>query len=368
VLIVDGGGRSEGRALRSDFLRAALAPARDPSPPFAVRTVHPDQFSAGVLSQDVAGPETRPQVLVFADVAALTAEQDRAVERFLADGGGVLVALGDRCVPAAWRDGRAWLPARPAEVGGTEPDSPMVPKPAPADLDHPVGAVFRNRLLPGAVFPRYWRLRPEPGPPVSVPCSLTTGDPLFVERPAGSGRVIVSAVPLDNTWGTNLVGLAGFVPLAHELCFHLAGTADPPANLSAGEPLVVRVWEGEPPGTVVVHPPDAPPAAVPVRGGTAVFTATRDPGVYRATTPAGRVRYFAVRPDPREADLTAADEADRQRVAQAAGSVESVGTVDELQSRRGRGPVTRDLTGLLLVLVLTLLAAEVWYTRRLAAG
>jgi hypothetical protein len=39
--------------------------------------------------------------------------------------------------------------------------------------------------------------------------------------------------------------------------------------------------------------------------------------------------------------------------------------VDELQSRRGRGPVTRDLTGLLLVLVLALLAAEVWYTRRL---
>jgi hypothetical protein len=367
VLIVDGGGRPEARSLRSDFFRTALAPTRDPSPAFAVRTVHPEQLGPAVLAQDVAGPGTPPQVLVLADVAGLTAEQDRAIERFLGDGGGVLVLLGDRCVPAAWRDGRVWLPARPAEVGGTEPDSPMVPKPEGTELDHPVSAVFRNRLLTGVVFPRYWKLRPDAGPPASVLCPLSTGDPLFVERPAGSGRVIVSAVPLDNTWETNLVGLPGFVPLAHELCYHLAGTADTPANLSAGEPLVVRLREGEPSGSVTVQPPDAQPAVVPVRGGTAVFTATRDPGVYRATTSAGRVRYFVVRPDPRESDLTAADESDRQRVAQAAGSVEHVGTADELQSRRGRGPVTRDLTGLMLAMVLVLLIAEVWYTRRLAS-
>jgi len=367
VLIVDGGGRPEGRSHRSDFLRDALAPARDPSPAFAVRTVHAEQFTPAALAQDVAGPGTPPLVLVLADLAGLSAEQDRAVERFLGDGGGVLVLLGDRCVPAAWREGKPWLPARPGEVGAAEPDSPAVPKPEAAEIDHPVSAVFRNRLLTGVVFPRYWKLRPDAGPPASVLCTLSTGDPLLVERPSGSGRVVVSAVPLDNTWETNLVGLPGFVPLAHELCYHLAATADTPANLSAGEPLVVRLREGEPTGSVTVQPPDAQPAAVAVRGGTAVFTATRDPGVYRATTSAGRVRYFVVRPDPRESDLTAADDADRQRVAQTVGSVEYVGTVDELQSRRGRGPVTQDLTGLVLVLVLALLAAEVWYTRRLAS-
>lgn len=364
VLVVDGG-RPDARSQRSDFLRAALAPARDPSPAFVLRVVHPDQLGPAALAQDVASPGTPPQVLVLADVAALTAEQDRAVERFVGGGGGVLVLFGDRCIPAAWRDGRAWLSARPIEVGATLADEATVPKPVAADTVHPVSDVFRNRLLTDAVFPRYWELRPEAGS--AVVCSLTTGDPLFVERAAGSGRVIVSAVPLDNTWGTNLVGLAGFVPLAHELGYHLAGTADPPANLSPGEPLAVRVRDGET-GAVTVQPPDAQPVVVPVRGGTAVFTATRDPGVYRATTPAGRVRYYVVRPDPRESDLTPADETDRQRVARAAGSVEYVGTADELQSRRGRGPVARDLTGALLVLVLALLLAEVWYTRRLAGG
>lgn len=366
VLVVDGG-RPEARSLRSDFLRAALAPARDPSPAFAVRTVHPDQLGPAVLAQDVAGAGTPPQVLVLADLAGLTAEQDRAVERFLGDGGGVLVLFGDRCVPAAWREGKAWLPARPGEVGGTEADSPKVPRPEAAESDHPVGGVFRNRLLTGVVFPRYWKLRPDAGPPPSVPCALSTGDPLFVERPAGSGRVIVSAVPLDNSWETNLVGLPGFVPLAHELAYRLAGTADTPANLAAGEPLVVRLREGEPSGSATVQPPDAPPVAVPVRGGTAVFAATRDPGVYRATTAGGRVRYFVVRPDVREFDLTPADDADRGRVAQAVGSAEHVGTVDELQARRGRGPVERDLTGVVLGVVLALLMVEVWYTRRLAA-
>ena len=367
VLIVDGG-RPDARSLRSDFLRAALAPARDPSPAFAVRTVHADQLGSAVLAQEVAGSGVPPQVLVLADLVGLTAEQDRVVERFLGDGGGVLVLFGDRCVPAAWREGKAWLPARPGELGGTDADSLKVPRPEAAELDHPVSGVFRNRLLTGAVFPRYWKLRPDAGTPPLVSCALSTGDPLFVERPTGGGRVIVSAVPLDNTWGANLVGLLGFVPLAHELAYRLAGTADTPANLSAGEPLVVRLREGEPTGAVTVQPPDAPPAAVSVRGGTAVFAATRDPGVYRATTAGGRVRYFVVRPDPREFDLTPADEADRRRVTQAVGSVAHVGTVDGLQARRGRGPVERDLTGLLLAVVLALLAAEVWYTRWLAGG
>jgi hypothetical protein len=79
------------------------------------------------------------------------------------------------------------------------------------------------------------------------------------------------------------------------------------------------------------------------------------------------VRYFAVRPDPRESDLTPADDRERARVSELTGSaVGYVDTPEELQSRRGRGPVTRDLTGPLLALVLALLAAEVWYTRRLA--
>src|SRR2546430_16629441 len=39
------------------------------------------QFGPAVLSRDVAGPGTVPQVLVLADLAGLSAEQDRAVER-----------------------------------------------------------------------------------------------------------------------------------------------------------------------------------------------------------------------------------------------------------------------------------------------
>ena len=163
VLIVDGEGRPDARSPGSDFLRDALAPARDPAPAFRVRTVRIDQFAPAAPAQDVAGPGTAPRVLVLANVAGLTPEQDRAVERFLSDGGGVLVALGDRCIPAAWgRDPRGWLPVRPTEVAAAPADATAAPRPEAPELAHPVTAVFRNRLLPTARF-RYHALLRMPG-------------------------------------------------------------------------------------------------------------------------------------------------------------------------------------------------------------
>jgi hypothetical protein len=373
VLIVDGDTRPDSRSRGSDFLHDALAPARDPTPAFAVRSVPVAQFTPPIISQDVKGAGTDPRVLVLADVARLTPEQDRAVDQFLADGGGVLLAPGDRTDPAAWnrdvhRGGRGWPPARLVEVIGTEA-APA--RPRTAGFDHPAVRGFRDDLPGGlhtATFPRYWRLEPDPSlPPSAVLGRLTTGDPFLVEKRVGKGRAIVSAVPLDNTWGANLVALPDFVRLAHELAYHLAGARGAEANLAPGEPILFRPPEPEPPSPVTVQTPDGATTVLPVRAWPAVYEATRDPGVYRLTTAAGRVGYAVVRTDPREFDLTPGDEADRQAVAGLLGMVGYVDTPDELDDRRGRGPVTWELAWPMLLVVLALFAAELWYTRRLAA-
>jgi hypothetical protein len=314
-------------------------------------------------------------VLVLSNLAALTPEQNAAVERFLADGGGVLAAFGDRADAAAlnrsaYRGGRGWLPARLVEVVGTDGDPTAGPRPRSTAFEHAAVRVFRDELTGGlhtAYFPRHWKLEPDPAlPRGEILGTLTTGDPFLIGKTVGAGRVIAAAVPLDNGWRTNLTGLPDFVRLAHELAYYLAAGLESTANVAPGEPIVFRPRDDEPAAAVTVLPPDGVAKVVPVREWPAVFDSTRDPGPYKLTTGRGQVRFYAVRHDPREADLTPADAGDRMRVAQSFGPLDYVATPEDLLQRRGRGPATSEFGGMLLFGVLALLAAELWYTRKLA--
>ena len=74
---------------------------------------------------------------------------------------------------------------------------------------------------------------------------LTDRNPLFVEKAFGKGRVILSAVPFNNEWRTNLTDLGDYVRLAHELVYYLAASRGGDVNLEAGQPIVFRPTDGE---------------------------------------------------------------------------------------------------------------------------
>jgi hypothetical protein len=367
VLIVSGEAPAGRRG--SDFLADALAPPRDPSPAFLVRTIPADEFRSGVLTRDVKGPGTPPRVVVLADLPRLTSEQQASVEGYLSRGGSVLVALGERCDAAVWnrvafRGGQGFLPAQIAEM--TEGEA----RPEPASFTHPATEVFREPLPGGlhtAVFPRRWRLDPTGvnGPTGSPVARLTTGEPLFIERGYGTGRVIVSSVPLDGSWGTNLPRLPDFVRLAHELVYYLAGARGAARNLDAAQPIVFTPNPYEPPGPVAVLGPDGRSRSVAVTGWPAVVAGPHDPGAYRLTTPSGRTQYFAVRPDPLESVLTPCSEEDRRKVADAVGRLAYIGSMSEITDDPG-GAGGRELWWVLMLAVVGLLGLEVWYTRRVS--
>src|SRR5262249_2321425 len=128
VLLVDGDARltPEGSTY---FLRKALAQSPDPKRPPVVlaHAVPVRDFDPALLTRDLdpKKPGTRPRVLILADVPGLTAPQQEAVGKFLAEGGGVLVVLGERVETEAasyneqlFRGGRGWLPARLGQVAG----------------------------------------------------------------------------------------------------------------------------------------------------------------------------------------------------------------------------------------------------------
>lgn len=376
VLMVDGGPVGAGLPRGTDFLRDALAPAKDPSPAFAVRVIPAAEFTQNSVLQDVKGDNTAPRVLVLSNIDKLTGEQQAAAERFLNAGGSVLVALGDRVDAAAWnrvafRGGQGFLPGRLVEPVGDEANTDGAPKVLPASFAHPALDLFKEPLPGGlhtAFFPKRWKIDTAAGVNGSTGTAvalLSSKDPLLVERPFGKGRVVLATHPLDNSWRTNLHRLPDFVRLAHELTYYLAGTRSAERNLVPGQPIVFTPRPEEPPGNITVQSPDGNTRTLPALTWPVVVDGTMDPGAYRLTTPAGRQVFFAVRTDPREAVLTPCSEDDMRKVAEVVPGLTHVETEDDLEQASARVPATRELWWLLLLLVLGLLLFELWYTRRL---
>ena len=375
VLIVDGETQPDIGPFGSEFLRTTLAPVRGPAAAFVVRMMGVTDFTPAALTQDVTTPGTAPWVVILSDVKAITPEQAAAVEDFVANGGGVLVAAGERTNPVAWnrtafRDGSGWLPARLVKVQRAGPASaaPTIP----AAFDFPVGQAIReNRASATSTIslPIYWKLDLTTAvPPSVVRGVLSNRDPLLVEKPTGRGLVVLSAIPFDDGWGANLTRASEGARLIRELGYHLASTRWPAANLEAGAPIVFRPRNHEPPRPITLLGPDGTSRAVPVGAWPAVIDTTPGPGAYRVTTAGGQARWFTVREDSRESDLTPIDEADREALSQTIGPVGYVTTVDDLRKQQGRVPVPWEIGGWFFAAILAILVAEIWYTRRWYGG
>lgn len=388
VLIVDGATPSRASAtMRSDFIRDALSPARDRTPSVQARVVSLADFVPAHLTED-----PRPVVLILHDVPRLGAGQIDAVTTYLAEGGGVLVTLGERAEANSYnehlyRGGEGWLPARLDGAGGDEARPQHAVRPDPVSFQHPVLDLFHRVTTGGlaeARFSRYWKLttpgRHAPGVPVGQLQGATAKYPFFVERIFRGGRVLVCAVPLDASWGTNLVDLPAFVPLVHEAVYYLAGARSAEFNLRPGQPIRLRVPTESALESFRLTTPAGPewplssqigePGTYPAqmlrqdRDALLVCEAVRDPGVYRLVTPVHQAIWYVVQANPREADLTPCSAEERDKVSKMIGIVYEedreaiLGTAESTTSRQ-------ELWLYLLLGFIALLCLEVWMTRRL---
>lgn len=387
VLLVDGDPTANLTRRGTDFLRDALAPAIDKSPSVQVKVITVAHLDAAALSGD---EQFKPRVVVLSNVAKLSEAQRDALGNFLAEGGGVLVTLGNRVDAedynkTLFRGGQGWLPAQLNGTEGDETKPREAARPAPV-TSHPVLDVFRNdpQSLASATFPRWWKLTmPGPNAPGTVAASLRTTAaeyPWLIDRPYKGGRMILCAVALDNSWGTNLPNLPAFVPLVHEMVYHLAGTRSIDFNLAPGQPLRYRLDEERPLHEFTLQPPGGEPrplgaetgnkGIIPAqmlkqpRGAVLTVDALRDTGVYRLKTPDNGTVYYVTPGDPREADLTPATDDDRALVAKVF-PMDYVKEPDQLLAQRTTAVERKDVWVWFFVGVLLLLCVEVFMTRRM---
>ena len=368
ALLVDGEPGREPLGGEVDFLRIALAPGGDDAPTVKTSVVDAN----GLTPTSLKGQ----RVVVLANVDRLSTEIFAALGDFVAEGGGLLIAPGDR-TEARFSGDAAWLPAAIGEMKGSATKREAVAHPAPRTFHGPalapLGAGDSPALAEADLF-AYRVLTPREGS--SVLARLDTGDPWIVERPHGKGRVVVLASALDAEAGTLPVN-PDFVPLAHELILHLGAGPISSNVVRPGEPIAFDL-----PGVAV-----APGATLPLQvpdGTTVRVPAMRSGGSRRAgplrrhsragrlspdeAEPARRLRLCPRRPRPARGRPRAARPG-RGRARLAEGwplAFEPDPATLPGRIASGDASPRREVWRWLIFAALGGLCVEVWMTRRMA--
>jgi len=205
----------------SPFLSRALAIGD--APRFEITGRSPARAGAA----DLAGR----RLVVLADGAFPTGIGTARLLRFVTDGGGLFVALGDETSPRAWpAAARALIPGRITvatdRIDGTgavlgELDQQH---PALAQLSGPFGGD-----LAAARFFKYRAIDTTAG----VLARFDDGSVALTEHAVGRGRVLTFGSSLDGVWN-DLPRQAAFLPLMQQLARYAAGWRDAPRALGIG--------------------------------------------------------------------------------------------------------------------------------------
>jgi hypothetical protein len=238
--------------------------------------------------------------------------------RFVEQGGGLFVALGDQIEPEEYaKELGALLPAA-LHVVKTAPEGRGA-RFAEVDFEHPALSVFHGEAREGLVGVRTARyvLAKPAGRGAAAPrvlASFDDGAPALLEARRGKGRVLLFTSSADRDW-TDWPIRTSWLPAMQRFAGWLAGGLDdrrePPGRV--GEARALRLDEGE--ALVALVGPDGRERrrnelereGLKEEGGALRFT-PREPGLWRVKVAAGGAERieprlsFAVAFDPRESD------------------------------------------------------------------
>ena len=213
-------------APREASLYLSRALALGETPPFDIATKSIDTISTEDLQ--------RASVVILNDapVAQLTADRLGA---FVARGGGLLIALGNRATWPATSGASDILPAAPGQP--MDRTSGQAARLGALEYGNPIFEPFRaprSGDFSGARFYTYRAVTPAQG--AQIIARFDDGAPALVERRVGNGRVLVWTSTLD-LQGNDLPLKSVFLPFVHRMVTTLASYSERPSWLTVGDVL-----------------------------------------------------------------------------------------------------------------------------------
>ncbi|MBL8850492.1 MAG: VWA domain-containing protein, partial [Planctomycetaceae bacterium] len=379
VLLIDGDPQADPVKSETYFLKAAFSPADNQTPWVAAESIDWRQWTPADLQNRVA--------VFLCNVPQFSDEQIAALRQYVADGGGLIIAPGDRAAPDAYTSlSAAGLLPLPLAEPRREQDYTLRPILIdPQSLETGWLSRFRTETgvdLAQTRFASWWGLdgtKPEPaaaaqptqsnrettaGAP-TVDARLKTLDPLIVSSSLGRGAIVELAVPLDADWCT-LPTRNDFVPFVHELVFALV-SRETDRNVPVGSRLRVPLGENERARDWTFLGPDG--AKTPGRGTGEISRVAELPsaalaGVYEAEyQPDPRRReYFVALADRAESNLAPLDPQQIELLKTSHG-VQLVGDLDAYAQATRAEPAPVELWRWLLLAALAALVLETIITR-----
>lgn len=285
VLFVD-----DGRRPRAElYFRAALDSSGDGA--FQMETLRPEVASTATLS--------KYGFIVLSDLGGIPPGFDAALERYVSNGGSVLVALGpaaavlprvpvlDEAIQAsnyAGREGDRFLSVTDLDAG----------HPAMRSVDRFSGVKFYQTIHVTASKSR-------------VVAKLNDQTPLVLERSIGEGKVLAFTSTFDNV-SNDLPIHAAWVPFVAQTALYLGGGgAEQPVNLPVDSYIELRSVEntGKNSGAAAeVLDPDGKRVLSFEEAVKANNFAVNREGFFEIKTASGRRSLIAAHADRRESDLS----------------------------------------------------------------
>ncbi|WP_165068535.1 BatA domain-containing protein [Paludisphaera rhizosphaerae] len=314
TLLVDGDFKSEAFQAETDYLAQALAPgesAADEPDPIHVDVVPESQFAR----RDLAAYD----VIALCNVAQFTAEEVKALEDFLEQGGGLIAFGGDQISAENYNrllyaDGKGILPAAIGETIGDPAKKESAFRFDPLGFRHPILAGFRNQTDPvvaGLTQVRVWarhQLTLPKDSTAQVALAFDDGGPAVLEAPRRKGKVFQLAVPADAGW-SNWPLHPSYPAIARDLVMLAASGRQADRTIRVGRPFDQSFPGSAAGASATITPPNGgAPATVKLKadGGLArlVFEGTDAAGAYQVKVgpPVALDLTFAANPDPIESD------------------------------------------------------------------
>lgn len=243
AIVIDRAG-AESEAL---YLTRALAIGEAPRVELTART--PATFSDA---------DARAAGVVIVNDVQVTDDLADRLTRFVASGGGLLIAAGPH---ATWpAHAAALVPALPGDVVDRTTTVPS--RLGGLEYSHPVFDLFRAPRSGDFSVARFYVYRATAQPVGQVLARFDDGTPALLERKTGPGRVLLWTSTLDLGWNDMAVTPV-FLPFIHTVTKYLADYAEAPASLTVGQVIPAprhgagRGAAGARGGTVAVAPSGA---------------------------------------------------------------------------------------------------------------
>lgn len=330
-------------------------------------------------------PVERYEVVVLLDPSGVTDPDAAKLERYVQDGGGLMIVMGSRIgTPETVQRSpiSKLLPGVPARISRRAVDDRSVYF-VPDRPNHAIFQFFGGRVTdaPFNALPvfRHWDLELKEGANAGVPQTLVrfslSGMPAVVEQSRGRGRVITwtTIVPESinvqegNPWN-ELTSSTEWWPtygLILGSIRYLAGSVDEKSNYSVGQSAVLNNPIERYPEQYRLFTPRGDTARLDVRSGSVLIPNLQLPGVYRLRGVMDRpvVRGISVNSAASLSELQRIEKSELEGIL-GAENCRIARELDEVEKSVGEVRYGRELFPFVMLLVCALLFGEQWMANR----